>query len=230
LPTAQYQDGSYLARFPTWHEEDSPWKASQIVDMIRRHSLSPNSVCEIGCGAGAVLAALRRQLGPPCRFVGYDVSPQAIERCAAHADDLLSFVQGDIRGAQSGHDLVLCIDVIEHVEDCFGFLRELRAKGAMKILHIPIELSVERVILNRFLESRREYGHVHVFNRDTALELLRDCGYEIVDWRYTPAALALPAHRLGNRLARIPRRVLSWISPELCSRLLGGWSLLVLAK
>lgn len=230
MTIAQYQDGSYLARFPTWHEEDSAWKAAQVADMLRRHSLAPKSVCEVGCGGGAVLASLRRELGPSCKLIGYDVSTQAIELCAARADESLSFVHGDIRAVSPGYDLVLCIDVIEHIEDCFSFLRELRTKGTMKVFHVPIELSVERVVLNRFLESRREYGHVHVFNRDTALELLRECGYEIVDWRYTPAALALPAHRWGNRLARVPRRLLSWISPELCSRLLGGWSLLVLAK
>lgn len=230
MATTQYEKGGYLARFPTWHDEDSPWKAGLIVEMIRRHGLQPKSICEVGCGAGGVLASIRQNLGHPCRFVGYDVSQQALELCAAHADESISFVQGDVREVAPGFDLALCVDVVEHVEDCFSFLRELRTKGNLTILHIPIELSVERIMLNRFLESRRQFGHIHVFNRDTALELLRECGYEIIDWRYTPAALALPAHRLGNRLARVPRLLLSWLSPEVCSRLLGGWSLLVLAR
>ncbi len=47
-----YKDGRYLELNPTWHVEDSPWKAKQIFEIIHRNRLQPKSICEIGCGAG----------------------------------------------------------------------------------------------------------------------------------------------------------------------------------
>ena len=50
-----YTDGQYIAKNPSYHIEDSPWKARQILKMLHRHDLPLRSVCEIGCGAGEVL-------------------------------------------------------------------------------------------------------------------------------------------------------------------------------
>ena len=47
-----YRDGTYLDNNPTWHEEDSTWKAKQIKKIIESNALIPNKICEVGCGAG----------------------------------------------------------------------------------------------------------------------------------------------------------------------------------
>ena len=46
--------------------------------LLDRMRGSPATLCEIGCGAGAVLEALERKL-PDTNFVGYDIAPAAIE-------------------------------------------------------------------------------------------------------------------------------------------------------
>ena len=53
-----YQDGTYLAKNSTWHEEDSPYKAKWINKLIKKNSLDPNTICEIGCGSGQILDEL----------------------------------------------------------------------------------------------------------------------------------------------------------------------------
>jgi hypothetical protein len=45
-----YETNEYLDNNPTWHVEDSSWKAGQILKIIQRSNLQPNSICEIGCG------------------------------------------------------------------------------------------------------------------------------------------------------------------------------------
>src|ERR1019366_10254694 len=80
IPVAEtYTDGSYAAvTGGTWHVEDSAFKAGQVLRMLRRHpNLKPGSICDIGCGAGGVLAELDRKLDSVSRFQGYEVSPQA---------------------------------------------------------------------------------------------------------------------------------------------------------
>jgi ubiquinone/menaquinone biosynthesis C-methylase UbiE len=84
----QYASGSYLERNPTWHVEESSWKARQVLRMLDNHRLSPETVAEIGCGAGEVLRQLQLAMDSNCRFCGYDISPQAIAMCQTRATAL----------------------------------------------------------------------------------------------------------------------------------------------
>jgi hypothetical protein len=40
----KYTTREYLDRNPTWHIEDSPWKAGQILKIIMRNNLNVNSI------------------------------------------------------------------------------------------------------------------------------------------------------------------------------------------
>lgn len=115
-PTQQYTDGSYLQKHPDWDEADTAWKAQQIVTIIRRNGLTPRSIIDVGCGAGGIVAELCRELGQAIRFVGYDVSPQAIELAQKHASPQCAFHLGDVlTDITERFDLLLAIDVFEHV-------------------------------------------------------------------------------------------------------------------
>jgi SAM-dependent methyltransferase len=228
-----YQDGDYLRNNPTWHEEDSPWKAQQIAHVLSRNKVSPRSVCEVGCGAGGVLASLQERLETEVDFVGYEISPQAYERCVRRTRPRLRFLQEDLLATEATtvFDLVMAIDVFEHVEDCFGFLRQLRARATWKVFHVPLDLSVQAVLRGTSLsEVRRSVGHLHYFTRDTALALLQDTGHQIVDVRYTCGAIDLPSTNWRTRLMRAPRRALYALNDDLAARLLGGFSIVVLAR
>ena len=54
--SAIYRDGSYLKLNPSWHVEESSFKVRQIVRMLKQQNLYPATVCDVGCGAGAVLS------------------------------------------------------------------------------------------------------------------------------------------------------------------------------
>ena len=73
-------------------------------------------------------------------------------------------------------------------------------------------------------------GHIHYFTKDIALAALSDCGYKIVDWRYTASLLELPYQALSSRLVAAPRRRPHRVNADLTVRVLGGYSLLVLAE
>src|ERR1700675_3414935 len=75
----RYTGGDYLRAHPSWHVEDSAWKAAHVARLLERHDIRPARVGEVGCGAGEILRQLQSRLGIECEFWGYDVSPQAIE-------------------------------------------------------------------------------------------------------------------------------------------------------
>ena len=237
-PSARYADGRYLGDNPGWHEEDSPWKAAQIAALLRRHGLQPRSVCEIGCGAGGILQALQGLLGAGVSFDGYEISPQAYALCAPktapglrfHHADLLSD-QFDGGPSQAAFDLMLAIDVFEHVDDPIGFLRRLRGRGRHTVFHIPLDLSVQTVLRATPLQRLREQvGHLHFFTRETALATLREAGWTVLDQGYTAWSLELPSRGWRDALGRLPRRLAYALHRDLAVRVLGGFSLIVLAQ
>ncbi|MBY0440468.1 MAG: class I SAM-dependent methyltransferase [Burkholderiales bacterium] len=224
-----YLDSTYLDRNPTWDVEDSAWKARQVHGMLARHRMQPKTVAEIGCGAGEILKQLSL-LHPATAFHGYELSPQAYELCRSRASAQVSYFLEDLLDKEACFDVLLCIDVFEHVEDYIGFLRALKPKATHKIFHIPLEITVSSVLRDTMMNARRSVGHLHYFTPRTALATLEDSGYQVVDYCFTPSFDDLPPKSLRSRLARIPRKLLYAASPALMVKLLGGCSLLVLAK
>lgn len=227
-----YQDGAYLSTHPSWHAEESPFKVRQILRMLKRHDLTLRSICDVGCGAGAVLTELQQHLPPECTCWGYDVSQDAIAMCTARSHPNLRFCLRDIRRdkCDAYFDLLLVLDVFEHVDDYMGLLRDIRTKGKYKLFHIPLDLSVQAVARKEGLLRRRdEHAHLHYFTKETALRTLTDVGYQLVDFFFTPRCIEL-GDLLIQKLGRWPRKLSFAVAPDLTVRFLGGYSLMVLAQ
>lgn len=224
------ENSKYKVGHPDWHVEDSPWKATQILEMIRRNALKPKNVVEIGCGAGEILNQLRERMeDKSIHFSGYEIAPDAFEFCVPRIKDRLHFFHEDLLETEETFDLLLMIDVFEHVEDCFGFLRQAKEKATYKIFHIPLDLSHFYMMMNGPMKQRKKVGHIHYYSKDTALATLQETGHEIIDWFYTRhcnTKQPSPAVRLVNAL----RNTTYTFNPDLAVQLFGGCSLMVLAK
>ena len=241
-----YTSGDYLQKNPTWHVGESPWKAGEIMRMMARNKMLPKTVCEVGCGAGEILRLLQGVMGTECVFWGYEISPQAFELCKSRANEKLHFKLLDIRHEKDVYfDLMLVMDVLEYLEDYFGFLREIKPKSQYKMIQIPMDLSVRSVLCGQLLEYRARFGHLHYFTQETALRTLKDIGYEVLDYFYTSQTLALPWQeikrnpfilprkllgKIKRKLLKLPGELFFAIHKDLAVRIVGEWRLLVLTK
>jgi Methyltransferase domain len=229
MPVSIYQDGTYLAKNPTWHEEDSLWKAHQVLKMLTKHNIHPKTICEVGCGAGGILSEVARNV-EGTSAVGYEISPQAFTMCRKKATDSLEFRLVDVLATGDSYDLVMAIDVFEHVEDYIGFLRKLRTHGKFKIFHIPLDVSVQTIMRGSPISNLRNHvGHLHHFTKETALATLDVAGYVILDWFYTYGMLEGPTRSRLAKLATLPRKIALALHRDLAVRFLGGCSLMVLS-
>ena len=112
-------------------------------------------------------------------------------------------------------DVVMAIDVFEHVEDYFGFLRKLKKKGVYKVFHIPLDLSVQAILRGApILKLRRSVGHINYFTKETALATLADTGYEVVDFIYTSSSIELSNRGWKANLMKLPRSLLFSLHPN----------------
>lgn len=225
-----YSDGAYLARNPSWHVEDSPWKARHIERILRQNAIIPRTVAEVGCGAGEILVQLQKTFSGT-DFSGFEVSPQAFALCQRRESARIHFHLKDLIEEETAYfDVLLAIDVFEHVDDYLGFLRKIRNKARFKVFHIPLDLSLQTLFrVGPILKQRETVGHLHYFFKDTALATLKHCGYEVIDSFYTAAGVEGTHLSLGARLLKTPRRLLFNVNADLAVRILGGYSLLVLS-
>lgn len=226
-----YRSGEYALRNPTWDIEHSPWKAKNILHMMKRNGLSPRTICEVGCGAGEILYQLQNNMSPECEFDGYEISPQAYSLSREKANDKLRFHLEDFLTAKTNFDIILLIDLIEHLENYYGFLEGIRSRSKYKILNIPLELSLYAVLDPNFLQREyNRFGHVHYFTKEIALRSLKHSGYRILDCFYVHSFIEFPPQRLLGRLLKPILQIASKINDDWTARIFGSNSLVVLAS
>ena len=165
-------------------------------------------------------------------FAGYEIAPDAFKLAQTRINERLHFFQEDLLQNSNTYDLLLMIDVFEHVEDYIGFIKKCNTKAGYKIFHIPLDISLWSVFTNYPIGARKRVGHLHYFMKDTALATLTDAGQEVVDWFYTPGAFEVNNKGLGftGTIIQLLRRFFYKIKPDFAVKAFGGFSLIVLTK
>lgn len=228
-PDSKYESGDYLRDNPTWDIEDSPWKAKKVLDLISRMSGEPESICEVGCGSGGVLAELRKKLSKT-RLTGFDIA-DASSFWKNHKNLMIDFYNEDfLTKDHENYDLILLLDVLEHIPNPWDFLEKMRFRARNYIFHIPLDLSAQSVIRESpIIEARRRVGHIHYFSKNLAIEILQECGYKIQYVEYSGLSISGPRSSWKSRFAYVPRRLMYFINKDMGVRILGGESLFIIA-
>lgn len=89
--------------------------------------LGARSVLDIGCGSGAVLAALGR-LAPGLALRGIEAAPAAVAAGRARGLHIERAFAEELAAGGAGHDLVYAVNVIEHTVDPALFLKAAAAR------------------------------------------------------------------------------------------------------
>jgi SAM-dependent methyltransferase len=228
-----YTEGGYYKSNPGWHQEGSKFKADLVLGFIRKFQLPTRLVVEVGCGVGEILVEIMKNLPATSVLKGYDISPQAIGIANQKAGSQLSFYLEDYtRTEMEKADLVLVLDVVEHIDDIYSFLRRLREKGNNFIFHIPLDMSCRTLLKPHvLLQQRTDVGHIHYFTEETMLWMLRDVGFDVEYLAYTKPDVDLVKPRSFKQWVKKFLRKFSYsINKKLSVKLWGGYSALVLAK
>ena len=227
----RYLNGDYAQKNPDWDSADAGWKARKLNQLLLDHKCRPLSIVEIGCGSGAILAELR-QFFPQASLAGFDIAPEAARFWEKTTALEIRLELADYLELEEPiPDLVLVFDVLEHLGNPWEFLAQLRHRSKLVAIHFPLDLSAASVLREApLLHVREKVGHLHYFTRRLALSLLEESGFEIVDARYTGAALDAPQRSFKTKFVGWVRRLVYAVNRDLGARLLGGETLIVLAR
>ncbi len=226
-----YSNSEYLQMNKTWHVEHSPWKAEQIMKIIKTNNLEPKKIVEVGCGVGEILFQLNQSIDKSSvSFTGYDIAKDAINIAKKKQEPNIDFFCKDFTCDESSNkvDLLLMIDVFEHVPNYIDFIKKCSKRADYKIFHIPLDIHVSSILRNRIISTRKSVGHLHYFTKETALATLEDSGLKVLDYFYTKSSEV--STNLKTKIVNIPRKLLFSVLPDFTVKLFGGYSLLVLAK
>jgi len=112
----------------------------RIILSLVKSLLSPTGrsrILDVGCGMGATLEALQ-SLGDA---TGVDISPQAVEFARKRGcKDVRLVMTGELPFSTGEFDLIVAMDVIEHIEDDVATLKDyhrLLAPGGILLLTVP---------------------------------------------------------------------------------------------
>lgn len=225
-----YTGHTYLEHNPGWHEEDAPFKAGKIAYLLKKNNISFKTVCEVGCGSGEILVQLAKEFKVKT-WTGYDISPDAIRIAKSKETANIHFDLKDItqKEDKSSFDLMLVIDVLEHLNDYFSFIDQIQSKAEFFLFHIPLDMCLWSLFREQILiESKQRVGHIHNFTEDFILSILRDHGFQDLDCIYTEP-LFKPV-KLKHKLVSFVRKSLFKIAPKFTTKTLGGYSILILMK
>ncbi len=230
-PDGRYVSDDYVNKNPTWDLEDSPWKATLVARALRENGISPKSICDVGCGAGRVLLELRR-VYPDAELFGFDIAPAAERFWAEPQSAGAHLTVGDFLAVnRRTYDVLLMLDVLEHLGDPRAFLIAVRGAARHYVLHIPLDLSALSVAREQpLLTVRRKVGHIHYFTKRLALSMIEESGFRITHWAYTGAAFKAPQRTWKTKLAMAPRWAAQRWNKDWGVRALGGETLIVLAE
>lgn len=242
--TDRYDSGAYIANTPDWHASDAPWKAGKILRALEAQGISPRTICDVGCGAGEILVQLQQRLPPGTRFIGFDTSETAIGLCKPKENPTLAFRKADFLAAETErYDLLMLLDVFEHVPDYLGFLEKLHTRARYFAFHIPLDINAVTLLLGSryMMYMRRNFGHLHYFTKETALATLESTGYRVLHAEYTwdreiytyprlPKGLFDKLHYAVECAILTVERLTNKRIPGFWSRLRKEYNLLVLAE
>jgi SAM-dependent methyltransferase len=173
-----------------------------IVHALKTFSPGMRTFLEIGCGTGFVLKGVRDAF-PTVDAAGSELFVEALG-FASNRLPGVQFMQMDARHIpfRENLDVVGAFDVIEHIQDDEGVLREIHLAlrpGGTLVLTVP---------QHRWLWSEQDdYAHhVRRYTRHELQQKLRGAGFQVA-WQTSFVSLLLPMmllSRLGGRAGENP--------------------------
>lgn len=169
---------------------------------------APKRVLDVGC-AGGYIALMLSQLGH--EVVGVELNEKMAAEARARGVEVVEHdLELPLPLPDASFDLVHACEVIEHLFDTEGFVKELARvlrPGGVLIASTPNLNSLHnrvRVLFGRPVPMWGAYpsdvhgGHIRVFNRVKLVELLQRCGFQVDE------IIGSNGSRLAPLLDRLP--------------------------
>jgi 2-polyprenyl-3-methyl-5-hydroxy-6-metoxy-1,4-benzoquinol methylase len=174
-PVAYYKD---VIRSAAVSPEILESKQKQLKEFIEKHSLCGKLFIEVGCGKGEFLSLINK-----CGVdaVGLENSPESVKICTKNG---LSVINGFMDSKQYKLDKVfdgfVMFNYLEHLPDpkevLMGVANNLNPE-AIGIIEVPNA----DMLFSENLHSEFMLDHIFYFTKKTFVNLIEQCGFEVLE-------------------------------------------------
>ena len=143
------------------------------------------SALDVGCGDGALAEDLHAHTGARVTAVDLAATRVAFARSRSpHA----SFSQASVYAlpfADGAFDLVVCTDLLEHLDDPRRAMQELvRVSKQAVVVTVPYKIAIEKTLCTHCGKDYFLYGHQHSFGEDGLRQLAQDAGARAAEFHH----------------------------------------------
>lgn len=235
-----YLSDEYIIKNPSLHVEDSPWKVSKIIPLIDDFIHYFNykiKILDVGGGAGLILKDISTYIetshGIIINKYALDLSPRMLKIQKLNNPDIIKSLNEDICKTSLGDkeiDLVLMIDVLEHISNPIIALKEMKRISRFIIFKVPLEDNFCFRIYNLLTRGKQRkraienLGHINIYKVSTLKNQVEKHTGLIINYAFTNvfnSGLIGEHHNkeiaLLRKIHHFLGRVMFRISPKLCS-------------
>ena len=192
-----YNDNSYIQNNPTLHSEDSEFKFQNIIRFLSLIKIDNQKIkiLDVGGGAGIIGKMIMDyyiKKNIDVTLHSLDLSEEMLSVQIKNNPKIKKLMNCSIEECdESNYDLILMIDVIEHIYNKDLIAKYLNRLGKNIIYNIPIEINLFDFIKNvsllfRYYNNQRKIlGHVHFFSIMSANNFLKKHHW-IIDSYFKP--------------------------------------------
>jgi trans-aconitate methyltransferase len=200
---------------------DSQYHDNVRVEIASFVSEIPALVLDVGCGGGATGALIKKKF-PGARVIGVERNRQAADRARDVLDDVIC---GDLhevdlpsRIGSARIDLVLLLDILEHLYDPWRALVRLRSWLAPDTRVLASVPNVRNLATLDALAAGDwtyeangvlDITHVRFFTKATLRELFEETGYRVSDMQPLLRPQLIDHHVVSRQPGRLTTRNLS---------------------
>lgn len=236
-----YATDQYIAKNPSLHEEDSPWKITKILPLVDICLKDINkdhvNLLDVGGGAGLILNAvsvhIKQVHGVGVNKFALDLSPGMLEIQENNNPDLKKALNEDVRKTSLANkeiDITLMIDLLEHVPDPARALEEGKRISDFVVLKVPLEDNLFLRTMNLIRRGKvrerliENFGHINVYSFGRLKRQVERHLGQILEARFTNVFDYYLNSERERKRSSFRRRVkclvatgLFRLSPRLCS-------------
>jgi len=183
--TQRYINGDYGIQHSDWHLADSPNKVKDIAPALKFIAENIDNcsikIGDIGSGVGGVLnetVKVLKQDYPHLNVtaIGYEIASSAVETCRS-LFPTLEIRQKAFDDSDGCFDLVMFIDVLEHLENPWELLRIARNTSEYMVVRQPLLDNFSTFRHNNYRDQRQHWGHISYFNYYSFIDMAYATGW-----------------------------------------------------
>lgn len=242
-----YTSDRYIKNNPLVHAQDSIWKVEKIkpmIDLLMAETPQQTiTILDVGGGAGIIFKKISdyiaKNYGRKIQKINLDISPGMLKLQQKNNLDLARTLQEDIAHTSLKDkeiDLVLMIDVLEHLSNPKKSLKEIKRISKFSIFKVPLEENISLKIFNLLTNSWQRkkaisiIGHVNFYSYNTLCSQIGKSGLKIMHSSFT---------NVFDYYLKSPyfhkKRIFNWVatqifrlSPRLCSSIFTDFAIMLL--